>query len=150
MAWRPPIRGLLVRLKRTIRIIAKRRPATELGPYARMPEAILPEILSDAGASKFRDDVDDRIVMSVHHRNGALIDSQAQIGGWPVLQSGAPYPDEDADGMEDAWEVAHGLNPKDDADGALDRDGDLLTNVEELLQFLTEEQTIIVRSSGDR
>ena len=39
--------------------------------------------------------------------------------------------DVDADGMDDAWEVARGLNPADPADAALDPDGDALTNLEE-------------------
>lgn len=42
-----------------------------------------------------------------------------------------PYSgDTDGDGLEDSWEVAHGLNPN-VADGHLDADGDGLTNSEE-------------------
>ena len=39
--------------------------------------------------------------------------------------------DDDGDGMPDAWEIAHGLNPLDAADAALDGDGDGLTNLQE-------------------
>src|SRR5262249_53050690 len=35
------------------------------------------------------------------------------------------------DGMPDAWEIAHGLNPYDPSDAALDIDGDGLTNLQE-------------------
>jgi hypothetical protein len=38
--------------------------------------------------------------------------------------------------MPDAWETAHGLDPKDASDGSKDRDGDGYTNVEEYLNDL--------------
>jgi regulation of enolase protein 1 (concanavalin A-like superfamily) len=39
--------------------------------------------------------------------------------------------DADDDGIPDAWETAHGLNPNDPADATLDPDGDNLTNLQE-------------------
>ena len=39
--------------------------------------------------------------------------------------------DDDNDGMPDVYELAHGLDPLDDGDAALDADGDGLTNAEE-------------------
>ncbi|MDD5223772.1 MAG: MopE-related protein [bacterium] len=39
--------------------------------------------------------------------------------------------DSDGDGMSDAWETAHGLNPGDPSDAGLDPDTDGLTNLEE-------------------
>lgn len=42
--------------------------------------------------------------------------------------------DTDDDGMTDAFEILHGLNPNDPADGELDNDGDALTNREEFEQ----------------
>lgn len=44
---------------------------------------------------------------------------------------GAPVQDRDGDGMSDAWEAAHGLDP-DTADGDADEDGDGLANLREL------------------
>jgi YD repeat-containing protein len=40
-------------------------------------------------------------------------------------------PDDDNDGMPDAWEIQYGLNPLDPADAAQDADGDGLTNLAE-------------------
>lgn len=40
-----------------------------------------------------------------------IIDSQADVGGWPALASVPPPVDTDKDGMPDAWEIAQGLNP---------------------------------------
>ena len=42
-----------------------------------------------------------------------------------------PEPDTDKDGMPDAWEVAHGLDPADPGDAAADADHDGLTNLQE-------------------
>jgi len=42
-------------------------------------------------------------------------------------------PDTDLDGLPDAWEIAHQLNPEDPTDSSLDRDGDGLTALDEFL-----------------
>ncbi|MEI6150650.1 MAG: NAD(P)H-hydrate epimerase, partial [bacterium] len=39
--------------------------------------------------------------------------------------------DSDGDGMDDVWEIMHGLNPLDPSDAALDPDGDGVTNIGE-------------------
>jgi len=39
--------------------------------------------------------------------------------------------DDDEDGMDDAWEIEHGLDPADPGDAGTDADGDGLTNLEE-------------------
>ena len=93
-------------------------------------------VLLRAGASLRRDAVDRRIIDDVRNRRGRLIDSQEQVGGWPALRSMPAPVDRDQDGMPDAWEMAHGLNPNDPTDGKADRDGDGYSNLEEYLNSL--------------
>ena len=103
-------------------------------------------VLDMAGASLIRDLVDARIVLEAKNgtaqygvRGNGIIDSQSQIGGWPVLQTYDVKADADKDGMPDAWEEAKGLNPKDGDDHALLSLDDHYTNIEiylnELLDF---------------
>ncbi|WP_134088747.1 polysaccharide lyase family 1 protein [Olivibacter sp. XZL3] len=65
------------------------------------------------------------------YKKGIIADPE-QVGGYPNYD-GKPYPDADQDGMPDAWETAHGLNPKDPSDATLDRDGDGYANIEEFI-----------------
>jgi len=83
-----------------------------------------------------RDAADRRIVDDVRNRKGRIINSQTEVGGWPELKSLPAPPDRDHDGMPDAWETQHGLNPDDQTDAAADRDADGYTNVEEYLNRL--------------
>ncbi|WP_224362153.1 right-handed parallel beta-helix repeat-containing protein [Hyalangium versicolor] len=56
---------------------------------------------------------------------------QVTVGGQSVSTSVTVADDFDGDGMSDAWEVAHGFDPSSPGDGALDSDGDQLSNVAE-------------------
>lgn len=98
----------------------------------------LEAVLAHAGASKWRDPVDQRVIDSVRNRTGRIINSQKEVGGWPDLPRGQARVDSDGDGMPDAWEQAHRLNPNDPSDGAADRDGDGVTNVEDWLNSLAK------------
>ena len=105
------------------------------------PEAaasVYTSVLARAGASRVRDTVDARVIAGVRDRTGRQIDSQRDVGGWPELKSLAAPKDSDDDGMPDAWEKAHGLNPKDAGDGGGDRNGDGWTNLEEWLADLAK------------
>jgi len=53
------------------------------------------------------------------------------IPGRPIDYQLTAETDTDGDAMPDMWEAAHGLNPFDPADGAMDRDRDGWTNLEE-------------------
>ena len=91
-------------------------------------------VLASAGASKRRDPVDLAIVAGVRDRTGHQIDSQTDMGGWPVLKSLPAPVDSDADGMPDSWEIAHHLNPKEDDSAEVGKDG--FTNIEVYLNGL--------------
>ncbi|MES2988354.1 MAG: pectate lyase [Pseudomonadota bacterium] len=111
----------------------------DVAPVTRDPAASAYEnVLAKAGASKVRDTVDARVVAGVRDRTGKQIDSQRHVGGWPALASLAAPRDSDGDGMPDAWEKAHGLNPKSAADGNMDRNKDGWTNLEEWLADLVK------------
>jgi len=91
-------------------------------------------VLAHAGCLRpVRDAVDGRILADVRQNRPRTVDSPAQVGGWPDLAPGAAPADRDHDGMPDAWETQHGLNPGDPADGSTDADGDGYTNLEEFL-----------------
>jgi len=66
--------------------------AVPMPPVTRDPAATAYErVLASAGASRVRDSVDARVVAGVRDRTGRQIDSQRDVGGWPVLRS-APAP----------------------------------------------------------
>lgn len=94
-------------------------------------------VLADVGANRpKRDPVDARLVNDVANGTGRIIDDETEVGGWPELKSAPAPADADKDGMPDEWETTRGLNRKDPADGARDRDGDGYTNLEEYLNEL--------------
>lgn len=85
-------------------------------------DELLENVLSDVGANRAGLDlVDQRIVADVRNRTASskgskaglpgIIDSQRDVGGWPELKSTTPPSDNDQDGLPDAWELSHGLNP---------------------------------------
>ncbi len=101
------------------------------------PEEACRKVLEHGGASlPRRDAVDTRITDEVrrgtatfggrYRRTGGvsdgatgIIDSQEDVGGWPVLRSAPAPEDSDHDGMPDAWEVCRGLNPHNAHDGTI-------------------------------
>jgi hypothetical protein len=95
-------------------------------------------VLAEAGASlPRRDPVDERVIASV--RSGrplfgvGIIDTPADVGGWPEYPPAAAPDDRDLDGMPDAWERSHGLDPAEPADARSDGDRDGYTALEEYL-----------------
>jgi len=118
-----------------------RCPATKLTgpvPVAAMKTEDAPtafkKVLADVGATvPVRDAVDTRIVNSTRDGTGKIAETLADLGGWPELKTAEPPADSDSDGMPDAWEQKHGLNPADPSDNNKDADGDGYTNIEEFL-----------------
>jgi hypothetical protein len=99
-------------------------------------------VLAGAGATlPRRDRVDIRVVDEVRRGTGAIIDSPAQVGGYPPYAGGPAPPDADGDGMSDEWERRMGLDAANPADGSRDADGDGYSNVEEYLHSLTSDAT---------
>jgi pectate lyase len=92
-------------------------------------------VLAGAGASHPRDAIDTRLVNDVVRQTGAIISDPESVGGFGTLRGGTPPPDGDRDGMPDAWERGHGLNPADPSDAkATDTTG--YTHVETYLNEL--------------
>ncbi len=66
-----------------------------------------------------RDSVDLRLIQEYYNGGGFVPDSEEVVGGYPVIPSCTPYPDNDGDGMSDVWEELVGLDP----DNPDDRNG---------------------------
>ena len=86
------------------------------------------------GSCKFGDTYDPKTGVSLS-RTG-IINSQATVGGWPVLKSSPAPRDTDKDGMPDAWEIKNGLNPGDPADRNSDKNNNGYTALEDYLNSL--------------
>lgn len=98
---------------------------------------ILKKLLDRAGATlPLRDAADRRIIAQIKDGKGRITNTQSEAGSWPELKSAPALRDTDEDGIPDVWEVKHGLNPRDPADGNQDRDGDGYTNLEEFLNSI--------------
>ncbi len=120
--------------RETIRRYKQDKPF-EAGPVlTESPREAHERVLATGGASlPRRDAVDRRVVGSVREKTGGIIDHPSEVGGWPELKGAKAPADADRDGMPDAWEAAHGLDPADGGDHAADPDEDGYTNLEECL-----------------
>lgn len=114
-------------------------------------------VLDYAGSCLYRDEVDERIVSDTRDRKATYtasgnkkgyINSQNDVKpagateAWPVLSldETRDLTDTDGDGMPDAWETAHGLNPASAADGkAVTLSTEGYTNLEVYLNSLVED-----------
>ncbi len=104
---------------------------------------VFERVLTSAGATMpLRDGIDARIVADVKNKTGTIIDSPAQVGGYPQLAPGIPPLDSDHDGMPDAWEKQKGLDANDPAGSKDDLDGDGYTNIEQYLHSLANQQRL--------
>lgn len=103
-------------------------------------------VLRSAGASLKRDAIDLMVIAEVRSgqstagplKNG-IINTQEDVGGWPVLQSLPAPADTDNDGMPDMWENIHRLNPNDPSDGKAFGRNKQYTNLELYLNELVSK-----------
>jgi hypothetical protein len=109
-------------------------------------QAAFASVLADVGATRPRSDpIDLRILSEVRKREHTfsgskgklpgIIDSPQDVGGLPEYRTATPPADSDHDGLPDAWEQAHRLNPQDPRDGPAFRD-DGYTHLEFYLNAL--------------
>lgn len=103
------------------------------------------EVLGKVGASLRRDAVDARVVADVRAGTGSagksgngIIDSQEDVGGYPVLTSEPAPADVDKDGIPDAWETQNGLSPSQPNDSRYYKKGTPYTYLEVYLNSLVE------------
>ena len=106
-----------------------------------IPVVAYRRVLKEVGCSFSRDTYDKEVLRQVKKGIGTfgikgIINSQKEVGGWPVLKTGKPLRDTDADGMPDVWEHRYGLNMNDASDASsytLDKN---YTNIEIYLNGL--------------
>jgi pectate lyase len=118
--------------------VNKLAAALDTAPVAfEKPEAARDRVVAEAGATRpKRDAVDARIAEQFQSGGGRVINGPSEVGGLPTYATTEPPQDTDADGLPDAWETAHQLNPNDPTDAAADRNADGYTNLEEWLNEL--------------
>lgn len=82
------------------------------------PEDAYKVVLEEAGASFHRDAIDSRLIGLVKTlgKEGKIINSEVEVGGQPSIAAAKGPKDTDSDGIPDAWETAHKLNPNSPAD----------------------------------
>lgn len=98
---------------------------------------VLSKVFASVGAKlPYRDSIDSKILSDITNVTGSVGEGQNK---WIQLSAGKYPIDSDHDGMADAWEVTHGLNPKLASDRNLDSDSDGYTNVEEYLNELGDK-----------
>ncbi|HEV2292730.1 MAG TPA: hypothetical protein VGR35_02680 [Tepidisphaeraceae bacterium] len=136
-----------------------------IGEYDRYPDMVLAKpfcpsfiteqsakdayesVIADVGANFPRyDAIDARTVRDVQRRGftykgsktglPGIPDSVQDVGGYVELKGGPAPADRDHDGMPDAWEQKHNLNPDDPHDGNRDAVGDGYTNLERYLNSI--------------
>jgi hypothetical protein len=119
-----------------------------VAPHIHTAEEAYAAVVAGVGASLHRDAIDQRVIDSLRGRTGGLINSQEQLrdsaGKLPgiddlVEQRRPAGFDSDGDGMPNAFETDHGLNPQDPADGdAANLSAEGFTNLEVYLNTLVQ------------
>ena len=100
--------------------------------------------MESVGCSFSQDSYDREVLRQVREGIGTfgingIINSQEDVGGWPVLNAEKALIDSDGDGMPDVWESKHGLNPKSASDASAYTLDENYTNIEFYLNSLADK-----------
>jgi hypothetical protein len=84
------------------------------------PESAFKNVVTTVGDILCRDSVDNRLIHQALSLgvDGKIVDTEKQVGGAPMLRIGKAPKDTDHDGIPDAWELAHHLNPNNSDDAS--------------------------------
>ncbi len=118
------------------------KPSVSFPPVPAMTASqAFDHVAKHAGASNWRDPVDDYVVAELRSlgKQGKTISDERSLGIPNVVGNvagGAAPKDTDQDGMPDDWESANGLDPNDASDRNGDRNQDGWTNLEDYINSL--------------
>lgn len=82
-------------------------------------ENSLMKVLTTAGASLWRDALDNRLMMQITKGTGSFVNDETESGGFDERTYTSHIADTDKDGLPDYWEDEHGLNKGDASDSTL-------------------------------
>ena len=96
------------------------------------------KVVASAGESLHRDAVDQRLIddLTSLGKRGQTVRDPAEMGGFGEISGAAAPLDSDGDGIPDAWEISHGLDPKKSDSNKLAPSG--YTQLEEYFNSLIE------------
>ena len=99
-------------------------------------EVAYKKVVAGAGASLHRDAVDKRLIADLTSlgKQGKTVHDPAEMAGFGDIAGGTSEVDTDADGLPDAWELAHGTDPRKPDGNTLTPSG--YTKLEEYLNWL--------------
>lgn len=105
------------------------------------------KIVAGAGDSLRRDSVDKLLIEDLTSlgKSGKTIRDPAEMGGFGEITGGSAPLDSDGDGIPDAWEVAHGFDPKRADSKVVTSSG--YTRLEEYLNSLAESPSVSSKSN---
>lgn len=115
-------------------IVASRFNIPEVTTYS--AEQAYIQVMSRAGAIRYRDSIDRRTIRSVLNHLPGKINTQADWGGWPSFPTaGGPAPDANGDGVPNEWAIANGFSTSTPLNTTLAPDG--YSYLEKYLHTLT-------------
>ena len=82
-------------------------------------ESSIMKVLGTAGASLWRDALDNRLMMQIANGTGSFVNDETESGGFDERTYTSYITDTDKDGLPDYWEEEHGLNKNDAGDSTL-------------------------------